>query len=141
MTKKKTLVKPVEATGNVEAHQSGWRARIWQNHKNQRGPTRRHYEDAHADLLMVRSGFPIDRLYESLKPTTAHLEQRGDSYRVRFFYGQGNWRTPSRSTPAEAMRDLERLFFNKDTSLTSASNRAASGRQRQRRVTNPPAEA
>ena len=141
MTKKKTKFKPVEATGNVEAHQSGWRARIWQNQKNQRGPSRLHYEDALNDLLMVRSGVPIDRLYESLKPTTAHLERQGNSFRVRFFYGQENWRTPSRSTQAEAMRDLEQFGINKDTGLTRASNRAASGRQRQRRVTNPPAEA
>ena len=137
MTKKKTKSKPVEATGNVEAHRSGWRARIWQNQKNQRGPTRRQYEDAQNDLLMVRSGFPIERLYESLKPTTAHVERHGNSYRVRFFYGQENWRTPSRPTQEEAMHDLEQFFKDRDIlDLT-----AARGRQRRCRVTIADAEA
>ena len=137
MTKKKTKSKPVEATGNVEAHQSGWRARIWQNQKNHRGPTRRHYEDAQNDLLMVRSGFPIERLYESLKPTTAHVERHGNSYRVRFFYGQENWRTPARPTQAEAMRDLDQFFKNRDM----LDFTAARGRQRRCKVTNADAEA
>ena len=113
MTKKKTKPKPtVAATGNVEPHRSGWRARIWQNNKNQRGPKRRHYEEAEHDLIMVRGGFPIQRLYESPKPTTAHVEQHGKSYRVRFFDGSENWRTPCRPTHAEAMHDLE-LLTNK----------------------------
>ena len=131
----------VVSNGSVEARQSGWRVRIWHDDKNQRGPLRHHFSEAFIDLLMVRSGFPICRLYEPFKPTSAHVERHGNSYRVRFFYGLENWRTPSRSTRAEAMRDLERFGIDKDTWLTSASNRAASGRQRQRRVTNPSAKA
>ena len=132
----------VVSNGSVEAHQSGWRVRIWHDHENQRGPLREHHEEAQNDLLMVRSGFPIRRLYEPFKPTSANLvERHGNSYSVRFFFGLENWETPSRSTREEAMRDLELLFINKDTLSTRASNRAASGRQRRRRVTNPPAEA
>ena len=131
----------VVSNGSVEAHQSGWRVRIWHEHENQRGPLRHHHEEAQNDLLMVRSGFPIRRLYEPLKSTSAHVERHGNSYRVRFFYGMESWRMLARSTRAEAMRDLEQFFINKGTLSTRASNRAARGRLRLRRVTNPPAEA
>ena len=95
--------------GTVERHSRGWRARIWQDERNQRGPSRLREHEAQTDLLAVRSGFPIRRLYESLKPTTVHVEAHGNSYRARFFFGSSNWRTPVRPTQAEALCDLEQL--------------------------------
>ena len=95
--------------GTVERHSRGWRARIWQDGRNQRGPSRLREHEAQTDLLAVRSGFPIRRLYESLKPTAAHVEAHGNSYRARFFFGSSNWRMPARPTRAEALFVLEQL--------------------------------
>ena len=95
--------------GTVEPHFRGWRARIWQDKRTQRGPKRLHRHEAQTDLFMVRSGFPIRRLYECLKPTTAHVQAQGHSYRVRFFFGLSNWRMLVRPTRAEALCDLEQL--------------------------------
>ena len=137
MAKKKHKHKvPPEASGNVEPHQSGWRARIWQNNRNERGPTRRHHSEADHDLRLVRGGFPIQRLYESLKPTTAHVEQHGNAFRVRYFFGSENWRTPTRPTREEAEADLAK-FESKGVLDFSVSR----GRQRRGRVTNADGEA
>ena len=95
--------------GTVEPHHRGWRVRIWQDKRNQRGPQRFRKHEAQIDLFMVRSGFPIRRLYESLKPTAAHVEAHGNSYRARCFFDSSNWRMPVRPTLAEALCDLEQL--------------------------------
>ena len=137
MAKKKSKPKPTgEATGNVEPHPSGWRARVWQNKKNQRGPIRRHYEEAEHDLIMVRGGFPIQRLYEPLKPTTEQVEQHGNSYRVRFCFGLEKWRTPCRPTRDEAEADLKQFETKGVLDLSLAR-----GRQRRGTVTNADVEA
>ena len=90
--------------GSVEAHSGGWRARIWLNKKNQRGPTRRHRAQAEHDLRMLQSGVPIRQL--SSVPIWAFVEQHGISYRVRFSFGAESRRMPTRGTYKEAESDL-----------------------------------
>ena len=114
-----------ESIGNVEPHRSCWRARIWQNNKNQRGPSRRFYDEAMLDLMMVRSGFPVRRLCESRMPRHVYLEQHHNSYRVCVFVGSEIWRTQWRRTSAEARRDLDVFRCKRRLGLSFARNAAS----------------